>query len=212
MANDITFPGGVDIRGDLTVRGSIQPPVTRSNLAQQNNQPYAVPLTNARVWDAVQNSLPSAGAADDLGLETGTWGTDAPGHISTGDLKAAGATTRYALFLVQLAPEYVAGQTVTVRVSAGMQVTVADTSSTIDVELYKLGRDGLVSGSDLVTSAAQSCNSLVFANLDFAVSTSTLDPGDQLAIRVAATVTDAATGTEVTSVIGALEILADTQG
>ena len=93
-----------------------------------------------------------------------------------------------------------------------MQVTVADTSSTIDVELYKLGRDGLVSGSDLVTTAAQSNNSLTFADLDFAVTTSTLDPGDQLAIRVAATVTDAATGTEVTSVIGALEILADTQG
>ena len=66
MANDITFPGGVDIRGDLTVRGSILPPVTRTALEQQNNQPYAVPLTSARVWDAVQNNLPSAGAADDL--------------------------------------------------------------------------------------------------------------------------------------------------
>ena len=208
---DFTFPGAVDVRGDLTIRGSILPAITRTQFAQNDAQVYQIQLSSAKVWDAAQNSLPSAGAADDLGLETGTWGTDVP-HISTGDLKAAGATTRYCLFELVLPPEYVAGQTVTLRISSGMETTVSDTTSTIDVEAYLASRDGTVDGADICETDAQSNNSLTFAGLSFTFSATNCDPGDQLFVRIAAAVNDAATGTAVISTIGAVELLLDTQG
>src|SRR5574338_320399 len=66
---------------------------------------YSVPLTAFRVWDALQTNLPGTSATDDLGLITGTFGTDAV-YIGTSDLKAAGATSRYARVLIPLPPNY----------------------------------------------------------------------------------------------------------
>ena len=208
---DFVFPGSVDVRSDLTLRGNILPALSRTALAQNDNQVYQIPLTSAKVWDAAATNLPGTSATDDLGLETGTWGTDVP-HITTGDLKAAGATTRYCLLELVLPPNYVAGQTVTLRISSGMETTVSDTTSTIDVEAYLASRDGTVDGADICATAAQSNNSLTFADLDFTITATGCDPGDQLFVRIAAAVNDAATGTAVISTIGAIELLLDTQG
>ena len=210
-ANDIKFPGGIDVTGDLIVRGNIQPSIERSSLAQYNGQTSQIALTAAKVWDAANSNLPGTAATDDLEINTGTWGTNVP-SIQTGDLKAAGATTRYALFEVATSPEYVAGQTVTLRASAGMLTTVADTSATIDFEAYITDRQGLVSGSDLVSTAATSINSLTFANYDFTLTPTTIDPGQKIVIRMAIAVNDGATGTAVIGSVGALELLLDTQG
>jgi hypothetical protein len=211
-ANDIKFPGGVDVTGDLIVRGNISPAIERSSLLQYNAQVYQIPLTSAKVWDDAQTNLPGTAATDDLEINTGTWGTNVP-SIQTGDLKAAGATTRYALFEVATPPEYVAGQTVTLRASAGMLTTVADTSATIDFEAYITDREGLVSGSDLVSTAATTINSLTFASsIDFTLTPTTIDPGQKILIRMAIAVNDAASGTAVIGSVGALELLLDTQG
>jgi hypothetical protein len=210
-ANDIKIPGGLDVTGDLIVRGNIQPAISRDSLLQYNGQIYQIGLTSAKVWDAAQTNLPGTAAADDLEINTGTWGTNVP-SIQSGDLKAGGATTRYALFEVATSPEYVAGQTVTLRASAGMLTTVADTSATIDFEAYITDREGLVSGSDLVSTAATSINSLTFANYDFTLTPTTIDPGQKILIRMAIAVNDAASGTAVIGSVGALELLLDTQG
>jgi len=210
-ANDIKFPAGIDVTGDLIVRGNIQPAVERSSLLQYNAQVYQIPLTSAKIWDAAQTNLPGTAATDDLEINTGTWGTNVP-SIQTNDLKAAGATTRYALFEVATPPEYVAGQTVTLRASAGMLTTIADTSATLDFEAYITDREGLVSGSDLVSTAFTSINSLTFADYSFTLTPTTIDPGQKILIRMAIAVNDGATGTAVIGSVGALELLLDTQG
>jgi len=209
-ANDVKFPAAIDVV-DLIVRGEITPAIQRTTLVQYDAQVYQIPLTSAKVWDAAQTNLPGTAATDDLEINTGTWATGVP-TIQTGDLKAAGATTRYALFEVATVPEYVAGQTVTLRASAGMLTTVADTTATIDFEAYISDREGLVSGSDLVATAATTINSLTFADIDFTLTPTTLDPGQKILIRMAIAVNDAATGTAVIGSVGALELLLDTQG
>lgn len=209
MATVAYVQGDLRVTGDLQVDGSI-PTVDRSDLAQDANQVYGIPLTLLRVHDALQTNLPGTSATDDLGLSTGTLGTDSP-KVTTGDLKAAGATTRYARLQFALPPEYDDGNTVTVRISAGMETTVADGTATVDVEAYKCDREGAV-GSDICATAAQSINSLTFANKDFTITPTGLSAGDMLDIRIAVAVNDGSTVTAVIATIGAVELLLDIKG
>ena len=210
----VTIPSEVDldVQGNLTVRGSIQPDIARSNLEEDSDQPYVVPLTSAKVWDAVQTTLPGTAATDDLELNSGAaWGTDVP-SIQTGDLKAAGATSRYALFEFSLPPEYIATGTVTLRLSAGMVTTIADTSCDLDVTAYLSDREAGVAGSDLCNTAAQSMNNLIYSDLDFILDSAALTAGDTVFARVEITCTDAATGTAVIGSIGGIQLLLDIRG
>jgi hypothetical protein len=211
MAAPNIFPGDVTIYGNLQVNGNRYPTFNRSEFTQENLAVYPIPPVNWRTWDAMQTNLPGTGATDDLALISGTWATGVP-SIQTGDLKNAGATTRYARVQVQLPPEYVAGETVTLRVYAGMVTTVASSSATIDFEVYKTDRGILVSGSDLCATAATTINSLTFGNKDFTITATSLSPGDILDIRMAIAVSDTATGTAVIGCAGAVEILADIKG
>lgn len=201
--------GDLRVTGDLTVNGSM-PTISRSGLEQDSAKVYPIPLTRFRTHDAMQTNLPGTAAADDLGLTTGTLGTDSP-KLTTGDLKAAGATTRYARCQVALPPEYVDGETVTLRVSAGMETTVADNTATLDAQVYKVDREGGV-GSDLCGTAAQNINSLTFGDQDFSITATGLSAGDLLDIRLALAVNDAASGTDVIGTIGQVELLCDIKG
>lgn len=184
--------------------------LSRSKLDQDTNEPFDVPLTDLRVHDAINTVLPGTPATDDLGLDSGVFGTEAA-HVTAGDLKAAGATTRYARFQIQLPAEYDDGETVYVRVNAKMETTVADVSCTVDVEAYEIA-DDLTCGSDLITTAATSMNSLTAANFDFLLTSTGLLSGDRLDVRVAIACNDAATGTAVEPVISAIQLLADIKG
>ena len=154
-----------------------------------------IPILSAKVWDAPLSSLPTTSANDDLGITVGTWGTSAP-VIQTSDLKAAGATSRYARFQWVVPKGF---DTVTpslkLRLNGDMDTTVADTSAVIDAVVYK--NSGASISADLCTTAAQSINSLTPADKDFVITSSGLSEGDVLDIRVVITVTDAATGTAV---------------
>lgn len=205
------IPGDVQIQGNLQVNGTRSPSLNRSELTQDNAAVYPLNHTDWRVWDAVQTNLPGSGASDDLAVIGGTWGTGVP-SIQTGDLKNAGATTRYARIKFQLPPEYVAGETVTLRAYAGMVTTVASVSATIDFEVYKTDRGILVSGSDLCATAATTINSLSFANKDFTITATSLSPGDILDIRLAIAVNDSGTGTAVIGCAGSIEFLLDVKG
>jgi len=184
--------------------------IARAKIAQDVLAIYPIKLTDFRVWDAMHTVLPGTSATDDLALISGTFGTNTP-MLKTYDVKAAGSQFLRARCIMQLPPEYDGGETVTMRVSAGVETTVADVSASIDVEVYESDKAGGVS-ADLISTAAQSCNSLTLANKDFTVTPTGLLAGDWLDIRITMAMNDAATGTAVLGVIGTVDLLCDIRG
>lgn len=199
------------VSNTITVKNDGVSAQTRSSILEQEADAiFPVSLTLLRVWDAYQTNLPGTAAADDLGLTSGTFGT-APPTIDAGDLKAAGATTRYARFQMHLPECYDAGQTVKLSISAGMVTTVADTSCTLDVECYKLDKITGI-GSDLCSTSATTINSLTFGAKEFVITASGLTAGDVFDVRIAIACNDGATGTAVTPTIAAIDLLCDIKG
>lgn len=201
----------VRISGNLTIKDTGIAAQTRATILKQDaNAIFPINLTTLRVWDAYQTNLPGTAATDDLALVGGTFAT-APPTISAGDLKAAGATTRYARCEVRLPECYEAGETVTIAISAGMKTTVASSSCTVDVEAYKLDKISGIS-ADLCATAATSINSLTFATKSFTITSTALTAGDVLDVRIAIACNDAATVTAVTPTIAAIDLLCDIKG
>jgi hypothetical protein len=218
IENDLYVGGALVVAGTVslpagTLSGShfrTDAEITRHQLKQDPLKVYSISLLAFRIWDALQTNLPGTPADDDLGLHTGTLGTDAP-TIRTRDVKALGAVTHRARVVVALPMEYDDGETVQVRAKAGMLTTVADVSATIDLEVYRILRTGAV-GGDLCVTAAQSINSLTLADKTFDLDESTLIAGDLLDIRVSIATNDAATATVVQGVLTALDLLCDVRG
>lgn len=209
MANRVSFPGDVHIAENLTVSGTM-PTTARSGLIQDTLQKYPIPWTFWRVWDAYHTNLPGTAATDDLALIGGTFATGSP-SIQTEDLKAAGATNKYARAQIWLPPEYDNGQTMLLRFHAGMLTTVADTTATIDLECYKLDEEAGI-GSDLCATAATTINSLTLADIDFTITPTGLVSGDMFDLRINLAINDAATGTAVQGILGAAHLLIDIKG
>jgi hypothetical protein len=204
------YAGSVQVGGSLELLGSVSG-VSRESLTQENLAVYPLLPESWKVHDDLDTPLPSTPATDDLGLIGGTFGSATP-SLQTEDLKAAGATTNYARRTFALPPEYQAGQTVVLRLHAGMLTTVADATALLDAQVYLADREAGVDGGDLCATAAQSCNNLVLADLDFTITATALAPGDLLDIRIATTVTDAATATAVKAIVAAVELLLDIKG
>jgi len=209
-SDEIRIPGNLRVSGTVNIAGATSG-IGRTNLTQDALKAYPLEPESWRVFDAMDTPLPATPLTDDLGLVSGAFGTAVP-SLQTEDLKAAGATTSRARRTFVLPPEYVAGETVQIRVHAGMSTTVADTTATVDVEVYKSDREAAVDGADLCATAAQSINSLTLGDKDFTVTATTLSPGDILDVRISVTVTDAATETAVAAIIGAVEMLLDIKG
>ena len=203
---DVTMILPPEVITNYTIAGNAD--IATTKIAQRVLAESVIPLTNLRVWDAVASILPSAAAADDLGLVTGTWGTN-PVRVTAGDVKASSSTRRL-YFAVPIPANYEDGQTIQVRIRAKMETTVADTSCTIDLEAY-IGTSGTL-GSDLVTTAAQSMNSLTAASYDFTINPTGVDPGDLLECRLSIAYNDAATATAVTPAVYKIALLCDTRG
>ncbi len=211
------------VTDDLTLQGTFTPPATfltnshvnsnagiaRTKLATDLLQPFVVPLTTLRVWDAIQTNLPGTAASDDLAIIGGTFGTNTP-MIKTSDAKTT-TVTQYARFQVRLPAEYTAAGGVKLRLHAGMGTTVANGTATVDVEAYESNKEGGL-GSDLVTTSATSINSLTLADKDFTLTASSLAPGDWLDVRITIAITDSGTGTAVLGVIGNISLLCDIIG
>jgi hypothetical protein len=177
---------------------------TRETILKQDTKRFPVKLTDFRVWNAVETNLPGTAASDDLGIINGTWGTH-PLMIQAGDLKNAGATTRYARVEVQLPECYVAAQAVTIIVSGGMTTTVASVSSTVGLEVYR--RDKITGiSADLCATAAITINSLTFGDKSFTITASALGPGDVLDVRMAVACNDSGTGTAVIPTVASFDL------
>jgi hypothetical protein len=204
---DVTMILPPEVITNYTIAGNAD--IATTKLAQRVLAESIVPLTNARTWNAVATNLPAAAASSDLGLVSGTWGTD-PARITAGNVKALGATTRRLYLAIPIPANYEDGQTIQLQIRAKMETTIADVSCTIDAEA-RIGADGAV-GSDLVTTAAQSMNSLSAASYTFTIDATGVDPGDLLEVRLSISSNDAATATAVTPAIYSIALLCDTRG
>ncbi len=214
-----TFRGnGFNFSGDLVLAsGSVSDDkvqagagLQRAKLQQESLQKYIAPFTSMRVHDAIQTLLPSPSVADDLGFPaTVTMGTVAP-LIESHDLKTL-TQTLYARFSFALPVEYVAGETVQVRIRAGMKTTPADGSCNLGLEVYKADRDG-GAGGDIVQTSAQDMNNLANADLDFNIDESGLNPGDVLDCRLSVACVDSASATAVIAEILEVAFLLDIKG
>ena len=201
----LTIPDQTLTNNDIAGNANI----ATSKIAQRVLAESVVPVHSFRVWDAVASNPVSAAANDDLGLVTGTWATN-PVRLTGGDLKALGATTRRIYFSIPIPANYDDGETIQIRVRAKMETSVADVSCTVDIEAY-VGSSGAV-GSDLVTTAAQSMNSLTAANFDFTINGASVEPGDLLECRLSIACNDSATATAVTPAVYKVSLLCDTRG
>jgi len=206
----VPFPDDVSIGGNLRVAGSIQPAKARSAILELAElQAFTVPMSIWRKHDAYATFLTGTPAADDLGLVGGTFNTNAP-SLQTDDFGENGAEVAYyARGEIQLPAEYVAGQSVVLRLHAGMLTAVADQSCTVDIEVYKSDEDGTSTG-DICADApvADNMNSLVFDDVDFTITPTTLSPGDLLDVRIKVTADDNATAV-CTACIGSVQLLCD---
>lgn len=209
--DELVVTGSAVMRGTLTLPETGLSAQTRATALKQDAGVLCpIKLTDLHVWDAPSSNLPSSASADDLALIPGTFGTNAI-TVQAGDLKAAGATTRYAGFIYVVPECYDPGETLNFTLSCGMKTTIADTSCTVDVECRKSDKVGGV-GSDLCSTSAQSINSLVFAEKLFTINPATLTKGDVLQIRIAITCTDAATATAVIPTIANIDAVVDIKG
>lgn len=177
--------------------------LTRDSIVQEDLVVYAIPLTQLRTWDALATNLPATAANDDMGLVTGTPGTDAP-VIKGADAGGTTATNK-AGFLVSLPAEYQAAETVKLRVNVAMQV-ISDSTATLDASVYDLSAPTV----DLCATAAQSINSATAANKDFTITATGLDVGSQLFVVLTSAVTDSGNAANyINAVINSVSLLLD---
>lgn len=182
--------------------------IQRTKLLLYQQQKVWIPPTSWRVWDAFQTTLPGTAAADDLALVGQTWATGCP-QLQSSD--AGGTTvTQRARTVIALPKEYVASENVLLMFWAGMQ-GAASASATLDVEVYRVGDNGLVDGSDLYTGAAVDINSTTFDDKTFQLTDSALGPGDFIDVRITVAITDVG-GSNKIAKIPKVWLLADCQG
>lgn len=135
-------------------------------------------LVFAKVHDAIKTDLPDAPATDDLGL------AEAIGSVLT-SIATTGAgtatTTAYALFRFVLDPWYDAGKDITVRIRAKTSA-LALVEDLVDAEVKRVGEDGAV-GADLNGTAEQQMTAAL-ADYDFVIDGDTLNPGDEVQLRL----------------------------
>lgn len=204
------------IDGDLITPGTLPAnrltaaaEILRSQMSQVSNAPRPITPYDWRIWDSGA-LLPTAAAADDLGIAAGVWGSDNV-TIQAGDLASAGATTRYAATQLRLPDYYQDGETVTLRLRAGMKTTIADNSCTIDAEVYKV-EDDAAAGADLCNTVAQNMNAIAETDLDFEIDPAGLVAGDVLDVRIAIACNDMSTVPAVIPVLYKATLLFDAQG
>jgi hypothetical protein len=186
--------------------------ILHSQMRQRVLQPFPVNWADFRVWDAQVSNPVAVAASDDLALLPAAFtASGASTLISAGDCKNLGATTRRVAFFTSVPAEYDDGETIQIRIRAFMSTTVASTSCTVDLEAFIVGSSSTV-GSDLVTTAATTMNSLTASDKDFTIDAASVNPGDLLLCRLTIVCNDTATATAVTPTVSSVVLLCDTRG
>lgn len=205
MANPTTFPGDVVVAGNVRVTGTISPLKNKADVLANESHEQVIPLTHWRVWDAIATNLPATPATDDLGLVGGTFGTASP-LIQTVDFGGT-STTGYARAQITVPPDYVAGQSFTMRFHAYCLTTLADTTLTLDCAVYRSDEEIGISADLCAAAVANNIKSLTPADVDFAITATAMNPGDILDVRVSINGVDGGDLGVMRGVIGATKIV-----
>lgn len=177
------------------------PSIERGDLTIEELKRHPIPLTDIRRYDDMSALLPTSASGDHLLLITGTHGTDT-WSIKSQDVKTLGAVSKFARFIYVVPPWFLPGNDLQIDFRAGMDANAADNSATLDLEAFLTDKEGSKSGSDLVTSAAQTINSTTLATKSFVIDTTSLVVGDVLDCLITTAIDDAAGGSAVQAKIG----------
>lgn len=179
--------------------------LARADLVQDDLQPYDV-MHLVRGADGADLALSET--AGDFFRNIGTNQFLIDGEATVNETEAS-----VGWFSFTLPPEYVAGESITIRAGAGVVLAgdAALTSATIDFEAYKQATDGTV-GSDLVATAATAITTTI-GNKDFTVTPTGLVAGDMLNVKMTTSVVETAGGTGAANArITRLQMLLDIKG
>ncbi len=174
---------------------------------EQALDPVQIPLQDFKKTDLV-TPLPTAGDATSIGLVAGTHGTNGPSLQGTDVTGLTATTTEVARMLLALPADYVDGGDLILRCHAGMLTTVADTSATLDCQVYETDEEAGI-GSDLCGTVAQNINDLVLADIDFTIDGTGCVAGDVLDLELTTVSIQTGTATETIPIIGAVQLLYD---
>lgn len=171
---------------------------------------YSVPLTDCKVWDSGA-ALPTAATADDLGLDFGAGVSASVSPVlSTGDVKTT-SSTRYAAFPIILPDRYESEKAIQFNIYAGAKTTVADTSMSLDLQVFLSDGDG-TANADIISTSAQNMNSLTYATYTFECTETSLAAGSNLWGLLSIAYVDSASGTAVIGQIGKIDVVAVCRG
>jgi hypothetical protein len=183
--------------------------IQTEQLAQRTNALVGIPLTQCRIASNLALNLPAAASGSDLGLVTGVAGTSFP-IVTAGGVKNTSGS-RSLGFLFNVPPNFDVGESLTLRLRAGMQTTIASGSCTATVAVYRSNGDG-ASSANLYTGSPLSMNGLAPANIDFVLQSSGSTPGHAMHCVVTIAYSDVATATAVIPAIFGITLLADLRG
>lgn len=148
-----------------------------------------VASTRQSIWLGRGVSDPSNPFADDVVVTGGTITFRSKTVAVNGDDASPDTATSKMIFVGRLTKAYDAGTNFDVEV-AGHCSRAPGTSSTVDVQVWKLDANKQGSGSDLCTTAAQSNAETTATTKVFSVNGSSLSPGDFIAIIVERAIND----------------------
>ncbi len=180
----------------------------RSALGQDDASVYNVPLDQMKTHATLALLGASAGTpSGDCGMTPGTYGSASP--VIIGESASGNSKSDAFRFLFALPVEYVAGETVTLRVHSMITGNV-NVAQTVDASAYKVdGAAGI--GSDLVSTSAIALTTS-FADHDFTITPTTLGPGDILDIQITLAANDTGASNNKLCKVGAVQMLLDVKG
>ena len=180
----------------------------RSDLTQDDLASYPIPLSAFRKKARLDVSLDSSPSAPDLGTIDNTFGTAAPTLETESQQTNGGEAIHNARFQFPVPIEYVNGQTVTIRVNAGMRGGTADTHANLDVVCVRTA----AANTDICATAAQSINNTTAANKDFTITPTNVVSGDILDVVISTLIEDMSSSSGIYGQIKSVEVLLDVKG
>jgi len=176
----------------------------RGRLATDDGARYSIPLfAFKRVADLTD--LPNAGDGTNMGLAAGSSGSQ---RLQTTAINN-NHVTETVRTLFALPPEYVAGESVTLR--AHVQCPDVNVSATLDAEVYKSDRAG-GNGGDICATDAIDIDGAAWTDKSFTITPAGLAPGDVLDITLTIDADDTGGAAGASALIGAVELLLDIKG